>query len=1018
MLIRPMPLRLPIHTITACLLALAAPHPGYALGEEPCVTYSPLPGALALVHEAAAPLVVDAQDWPGVLRALRDLQADIKRVSGVRPEIATNIPAPAGNIVIVGTLGRSALIDGLVRSNRLDPGAITGRWEAFLIEVVDHPLPGVGRALVIAGSDKRGTIYGIYSLSEQIGVSPWYWWADVPVVHRDALFVKPGRFMQGPPAVRYRGIFLNDEAPDLTNWVMAKFGVVPPGTDPPIPGGVANYNHLFYARLFELILRLRGNYLWPAMWHNAFNEDDPENPRLADEFGVVLGTSHQEPMLRAQEEWDRRYLRTIGHWNYATQSDLLEKFWRDGIRRNKAYESIITIGLRGANDTPMAPGGPAANRELLEKIAGVQRNILRDEMNPDVTRVPQLWCLYKEVQEFYDAGMRVPDDVTLLWCDDNWGNLRRLPTPEERPREGGAGIYYHFDYHGGPRSYQWINTSPIAKIWDQMTLARQYGADRIWIVNVGHFKGYEFPLEYFMNLAWAPDRWTTENINEYTRQWARREFGPKYATDIAEIVSRYTKYNGRRKPELLAPDTYSLVDYQEAETVVADFKAITARAEEIYRRLPADARDAFYELVLFPTKASALVNELYLTAGRNALYARQGRASTNDWAAETRALFRADTDLMDYFNRTLAGGKWDHFMDQPHLGYTTWRDPPRNNLAAIKLTEIAVPDTAALGVAVEGSDAAWPGAAGDASLPMFDVFNRQRHYLEVFNKGKAPLDFTAVASATWIVLSETRDAVEKHRSLWAKLFPSVAKIRGTVGKDQRLWVGVDWNRAPKGATSGTVKIISANSDVTIKVKAFNPIEVTRDSLQGFVEGEGVVSIEVEHYVRKTDAGASRWIKIEDYGHTLSAMRATAPVDAPSATPGKDSPCLEYQMYLFSTGRAEVTAILAPTLNFMPRRGLHLAVSFDDETPQTAPLVPPDYIAQNGNLDWENCVGNNARLVRTTHTLTKAGYHTLKIWMIDPGVILEKLVVNLGGLKPSYLGPPESYRPGGSPPPQP
>jgi hypothetical protein len=363
---------------------------------------------------------------------------------------------------------------------------------------------------------------------------------------------------------------------------------------------------------------------------------------------------------------------------------------------------------------------------------------------------------------------------------------------------------------------------------------------------------------------------------------------------------------------------------------------------------------------------------------------------------------------MDYFNRTLAGGKWNHFMDQPHLGYTTWRDPPRNNLDAIKLVEIAVPDTAALGVAVEGSDAAWSGAAGDASLPKFDAFNRQRHYIEVFNKGKAPLDFTAVASATWIVLSETRDAVEKPRSLWAKLFPSVAKIRGTVGKDRRLWVGVDWNRAPQGTASGTVKVTGANGEVTIKVEAFNPIEVTRASLQGFVEGEGFVSIEAEHYAGKTDAGASRWIRIEDSGHTLSAMRATAPVDAPGATPGKDSPCLDYRMYLFSTGRAEVTAILAPTLNFMPRRGLHVAVSFDDETPQTVTLVPQDYIAQHGNMDWEKCVGDNARPVRTTHTLTKPGYHTLKIWMVDPGVVLEKLVVDLGGLKPSYLGPPESY----------
>jgi hypothetical protein len=959
-----------------------------AVGGNRYVEYAPVPGGFGIVQSGtAADLYVDPQDFAGVVRAAGDLKSDIARVTGVAPVITGQDGDLRAKAIIVGTLGKSRIIDRLLRDGRLDAAAISGQWESFVIQVVPDPLPGVNEGLVIAGSDKRGTIFGLYDLSEQIGVSPWYWWADVPAVHRDALFVKPGRHGQGPPAVRYRGIFLNDEAPDLTNWVRAKFGTVPPGQDPPIPPEVANYGHQFYEKLFELILRLKGNYLWPAMWHNAFNEDDPENPRLADEYGIVMGTSHQEPMLRAQEEWDRRYLKTIGHWNYATQPDVLEKFWRDGIRRNRAYESIVTLGLRGANDTPMAPGGPEANRALLEKIVGVQRNILRDEMNPDVTRVPQVWCLYKEVQEFYDAGMRVPDDVTLLWCDDNWGDLRRLPTAAERPRGGGAGIYYHFDYHGGPRSYQWINTNPLAKIWDQMALARQYGADRIWIVNVGHFKGYELPLEYFLDLAWDPDRWTNDNLNEYTRRWAGREFGPAHAADIAEIVARYTKYNGRRKPELLAPDTYSLVDFQEAETVVADFKALTARAEAIHRQLPADARNAFYELVFFPTKASALVNELYLAAGKNALYARQGRASANDWAAETRALFQADTDLMDYFNRTFAGGKWDHFMDQPHLGYTTWQDPPRNNLDAIKLTEIAVPDAAAMGVAVEGSEAAWPETLGEVVLPTFDSFNRQRRYLDVFNRGRTRFAFTATASDPWIVLSEAT---------------------GTIGEDKRLWVSLDWRKVPHGAARGSVKLSGAGGEVTVGVAAFNPAEVTRASLQGFVEGEGFVSIEAEHYARKIDAGASRWIRIENYGHTLSAMRATAPVDAPAATPGKDSPCLEYRMYLFGTGRAEVTAVLAPTLNFLPHRGLQVAVSFDEENPQAVTLVPPDYIAQHGNMDWEKCVGDNARHARTTHTLTKSGYHTLKIWMVDPGVVLEKLVVNLGGVKPSYLGPPESY----------
>lgn len=965
-----------------CISALFAPGESFALGQKNYVAEIPSRGSFPIVQaKNAATIFVDEGDYAGVVRAAGDLQADVARVTGFSPAISHDQKLPGKNVVIVGTIGKSEIIDRLIREKKIDAAEIAGKWESFLIQVVPKPLPGVVSALVICGSDKRGAIYGIYDLSEQIGVSPWYYWSDVPATHHDELFVKAGKFVQGSPSVKYRGIFLNDEAPDLSNWIAEKYGSAPGFA------GVANYGPAFYTNLFELILRLNGNYLWPAMWNNAFNEDDTNNPVLADEYGIVMGNSHQEPMLRAQKEWDRRYQKTIGSWNYAKHPDIVSNFWREGIARNKNYESIITIGLRGANDTEMAPGGPEANKALLENIVAVQRKIIADEVNPDVTKVPQLWCLYKEVMDFYNAGMRAPDDVTLLWAEDNWGNVRRLPTAEERQRSGGAGVYYHFDYHGGPRNYQWLNTSPLPKIWDQMSLAKQYGADRIWIVNVGHFKGYEFPLEYFMSLAWNSDRWTNDNLDEFTRLWAAREFGPEFANDIADIVSKFTKYNGRRKPEMLAPDTYSLVNYQEAETVVADFKTIADRAEAIYQKLPTDRRDAFYELVLFPTKASALVNELYLAAGKNALFARQDRASANDFAAETRALFQADTNLMAYFNLQFAGGKWNHFMDQTHLGYTTWQDPPHNSLRAIRLAEVEVPDAAALGVAVEGSEDAWPNTNSGAGLPPFDSFNRQKHFIDVFNRGKTTFHFTAAASEPWIALSETG---------------------GTVEKDKRLWVSVDWSKAPQGVARGAVKIFDATDKVVVEVNAFNPTEPARDSMHGFVEGEGFVSIEPEHFTKKIDAGENQWIKIQDYGRTLSGMRATQPVDAPSATPGKDSACLEYQMYLFSTGAVEVATITSPTLNFVPGRGLRVAVSFDDETPQVITLVPENYKAQNGNRDWEKTVGDNARTIRSSHSLAKPGYHTLKYWMVDPGVVLQKIIVDCDGMKPSYLGPPESF----------
>ncbi len=932
-----------------------------------------------------AAIAVDAKDHAGVIRAAGDLRDDVQRVTGKAPILKTDATAPAAETVIVGTVGKSGLIDALEKAGKIDVGRIRGKWESYLIQVI--PLGG-SNALVVAGSDKRGTIYGIYGLSEAMGVSPWYWWADVPVRRRNALFMKPQTVIMGPPSVKYRGIFLNDEAPDLTNWIQAKYGEVRQGMDPPIPGGVANYGREFYTRLFELILRLKGNYLWPAMWNNAFNEDDPENPRLADEYGVVMGNSHQEPMLRAQKEWDRRYKDTLGYWNYGKHADVLEKFWREGIRRNREWESIVTIGLRGADDTPMAPGGPEANMRLLEKIVDVQRGIISQEMKTEAKNVPQLWCLYKEVQDFYKAGMRVPDDVTLLWAEDNWGNVRRLPTPAERMRSGGAGIYYHFDYHGGPRSYQWLNTSPIPKIWDQMSLSRQYGADRIWIVNVGHFKGYELPLEYFMSLAWDAEKWTNGNLNEFTRLWAEREFGPEYAADIADIVSKYSKYNSRRKPELLSPDTYSLVNYREAERVVEDYDAVAARAEKIHGRLPADARDAFYQLVLFPAKACAVVNALYVAAGKNALYARQGRASAPDMAREVRGLFKTDTDMMRRFNTDFAGGKWAHFMDQAHLGYVSWRDPPSNSLDAIPLVENEPPSAAAMGVAVEGSDRAWPGGTGSPALPGFDSLNAQKRYIEVFNRGRTPFEASFSADAPWICMSEKT---------------------ASIGPDRRLWVEVDWSRLPPGTATGAVKIRGAGVEVSVALKAFKPAEPARETLCGFVQGDGYVAMEAEHFERNVAAGANGWIRIEDYGHTLSGMRTAGPVDAPPAAPGKDSPCLEYVMYLFDSGSVAVTTVLSPTLNFQDGRPLRYAVSFDDQAPVTVTAVPADFSAQNGNGDWERTVMDNARFTRTAHSIAKPGYHTLKVWMVDPGLIVQRLVVDLGGVRPSYLGPPESFR---------
>ena len=968
-------LRRRVFLLTGIYLFVLA-HRSLALDGPPGVENTSSPGGFCVAQgNITAPVYVDTNDGTGVVIAANNLCGDVDRVTGYRPAMVHTGENPGTNVILVGTIGKSRIIDQLIRAGKIDVSAITGKWESYFTEVVPDPLPGVASGLVIAGSDQRGTIYGIYDLSAAMGVSPWYWWADVPVPHRDAVFVRAGKYGQGPPAVKYRGIFLNDEAPDLTGWVKEKFG---------------DYNHAFYTNVFELLLRLKANYLWPAMWNNCFNEDDPLNPELANEYGIVMGTSHVEPMMRADKEWNRLGY-TAREWNYLTHSNQLDSFWQDGLERNNNYENIITIAMRGKIDTPMSE---TANISLLEEIVAAQRQIIAEVYRTNAAAVPQDWALYKEVQEYYEKGMRVPDDVTLLWCDDNWGDIRRLPSPEDRKRSGGAGIYYHFDYVGGPRNYKWLNTSPTAKIWEQMNLAYRYDANQIWIVNVGHLKGYELPIEFFLSLAWNPEQWPKEKISEFTQQWAERQFGPEYAAPIADILSKYTKYNGQRKPELLDPDTFSLVNYQEADKVLADWKSLAAAAEEIYQKLPENERAAYFELVLYPVKACEQVNDLYITTAKNRLYASQGRASANDYAAQARALFQADADLSAGYNHALADGRWDHMMDQTHIGYTYWQQPPTNIMPGV--VEIEVPTNAAMGVAIQGSTAAWPDAAGRPVLPEFDKFNQPARYVDIFNKGQTPFEFSATPSAPWIELGMTN---------------------GTVEKEQRLWVSVDWARVPKGSRDGFVKITGPGKPVTVKVSIFNPRKPTKDSLNGFVEANGYVSIEAAHWTKRTDAGSVGWEEIPDLGRTLSAM-TVFPVTAPSVMPpglprqsettAGNSPCLEYQMYLFHPGRVEVEAILDPTLNFVQGRGLRYAVSFDDQPPQIVTAVPANYTAMDGNRDWETTVKDGVRKVTTAFRLSKTGYHTLKFWMVDPGVVLQKLVVNLGGVQPSYLGPPESY----------
>ncbi len=899
------------------------------------------------------PLIYSSADFPGVIRAIKDLRSDLKLVTQSEPLLFVDKFSSAKEVVIIGTLGKSPIIDQLVQNKKLDVTAIKGKWEASLTQLVTNPIPGVQKALVIAGSDKRGTIFGIYSLSAQIGVSPWYWWADVPVKAQLDLYVKPGAHIDAP-AVKYRGIFLNDEAPALSGWAKEKFG---------------GFNSKFYAKVFELILRLKGNYLWPAMWGNAFNADDPQNPRLADEMGVVMGTSHHEPMLRSQQEWK---LFGKGAWDYNHNDSTLRAFWRQGIKNMGTHESVVTIGMRGDGDEPMSE---SSNIALLERIVADQRKIIEQETGKPASETPQIWALYKEVQEYYDKGMRVPDDITLLLCDDNWGNIRKLPNLKDAPRKGGYGIYYHFDYVGGPRNYKWLNTNPIAKVWEQMHLAREYGADRLWLVNVGDLKPMEFPIEFFLDYAWNPEKWPADRLQEYTKLWVEKQFGTKHATEIANIISKYSKYNGRIKPELLNENTYSITNYREFESVVEDYKALAVKARKINNALPAEYRDAYFQLVLHPVSACANLYEMYYFVALNKLYAKQGRTATNDLAAKVKELFARDAEISHQYNKVMAAGKWNHMMDQTHIGYTSWQQPNRNIMPGLE--EVSLPAEGSLGVAIEESRSWWPEASEEAVLPQFNPWTKQSYYIEVFNRGKSAVSYTVKANAACIKLSSAG---------------------GTLDKQQRIWVSIDWKQAPSGIQKLPINITSNNKTITVYASVNNS---SIADAKGFVENNGYISIEAANYTRAIGKDSVTWKVLPDHGKTGSAVTAF-PVTATGVLPTENSPRLEYDIYLLNKAAIKVDAYVSPTLNFNGSNGLRYAVSVDDGEKQIVNIN-----ASPSERAWEKSVAANIKVLTTEHQMLTEGKHTIKFWMVDPAIVLQKIVVDVGKLKPSYLGPPES-----------
>lgn len=612
----------------------------------------------------------------GILRAVKNLQSDFLKVTGIQPDILNQVSGQQSAVIIIGTIGTKSVIDDLIRQKKIDGKLLTGKNEKYIIQNVSNPFPGVSKAIVIAGSDKRGTIYGIYEMSQQIGVSPWYYWADVPVPVKENLYFKKGMYTDGEPAVEYRGIFLNDEEPSLGSWARATFGGI---------------NSKFYEKVFELILRMKGNYIWPAMWGKAFYDDDALSGPLANEMGIIMGTSHHEPMALAQTDWHRYIKRNNlpNVWDYSKNAKVLQEFWKSGIERSKNWEKLVTVGMRGDGDEAMGEG---TNISLLENIVKDQRKIIAQVTGEKAEKTPQVWALYKEVQDYYDKGMRVPDDVILLFCDDNWGNVRKLPDLSKPLHKGGYGMYYHFDYVGGPRNSKWINISPIQRVWEQMNLSYEHKVDKVWVVNVGDLKPMEFPISFFLEMAWNPKQFNPKNLMEYTEKWAAQQFGEKHSTEIAGMINLYAKYNRRVTPETLDSKTFSLENYNEFETVLNDYRALAVEALRLKEQIPAEYQDAYYQLVLYPIDACSNLYEMYYAVAKNRELAAKKDIEANKYVDKAKQHFERNAYLDNQYNTVIAGGKWQHMMDQMRIGYKTWADGKENIMPEVTyISETDVP---------------------------------------------------------------------------------------------------------------------------------------------------------------------------------------------------------------------------------------------------------------------------------------------------------------------------------------
>lgn len=901
---------------------------------------------------------------------------DIERVTGKQSNLVTDFKQASGNVIIIGTIDKSPIIAKLTDSGQLDVTPIKNQWERFLIKTIDNPFHGIKKALVVAGSDRRGVSYGVFTISEAMGVSPWYWWADVPVKKYNSLYLKPLNYISKAPSVKYRGIFLNDEDWGLKLWAAKKMDTKLKDIGPKT-----------YSKVCELLLRLKANLLWPAMHEvtGAFNKY-LENKVVADSFGIVMGSSHCEPLLfNNATEWDKK---TMGEWNYSKNKDGILKQLDKRVKSNSPYENFYTLALRGLHDAGMIGNLTLAEKvENLQKALQDQRNILKKYISKPIETIPQAFIPYKEVMELYNKGAHVPDDVTIVWPDDNYGYIKRLATPEESKREGRFGVYYHVSYLGSPHNYLWLSTTPPSLIYEEMSKAYRTGADRYWVVNVGDIKACEYSTNLFLDIAWDFDKYSYQSIHHDHARWTASLFGEQFLDDFITIWDKFYHITFTRKPEYMGwgyewnsnirdeqlTDTkYSFINYREAENRISEYENIAHKATRIMEQLPDSLKPAFFQLVYYPVKASCLMNKKMLIAQKNRLYARQGRAKTNALAAEVRSYYDSLQAITDQYNQLL-DGKWDSMMSLKQGWHSRVHIMP-------EVDSLALPDKAILALFPEGYNPFKVSSIPFKSLPVFNAFAPKKHYIDVVNKGSKTVSWKASTSEDWIKLSVTSGKVED---------------------EQRVFISIDKQKLPAQENIfGEIIFKSKSKKEKIFVSVFNPQDVTNDDLNGlFVEQNGYISIPVADFHRKTNDDPVNVQIINNIGIENKSIQFGNPLKRILDPGARFKTSVEYDFYLFSPGWVTVHTYALPVWPLNPLENADFMYRIDDNI-----VIRPDITAGEYSEEWKENVLRNCAINKYRYFIPTAGKHTFKLMCAAQGMVIQKIVIDTGGLKESYLGP--------------